>query len=66
MTQVNAPYPTLEPLQRKRLIARRHSVTYCYDFPGVFENALREIWAERAAAGELASLLPAGPLAEVK
>ena len=38
------PYPRLEPLQLKRLAARRHATTYCYDFPTVFENALRDIW----------------------
>jgi acetyl-CoA carboxylase/biotin carboxylase 1 len=38
------PYPALEPLQIKRLAARRHNTTYCYDFPTVFENALRDIW----------------------
>lgn len=44
-------YPPLALLQRKRLAARRHAVTYAYDFPAVFENALRETWAARAAAG---------------
>lgn len=44
-------YPPLAQLQCKRLAARRHAVTYCYDFPSVFENALREVWAQRAAAG---------------
>lgn len=39
-----APYPRLEPLQLKRLAARRHATTFCYDFPTVFENALRDIW----------------------
>jgi acetyl-CoA carboxylase/biotin carboxylase 1 len=49
---VLGPYPPLEPLQQRRLAARRHAVTYCYDFPSVFEDALREIWAGRVAAGE--------------
>lgn len=48
---VLSPYPPLEPLQQKRLAARRHAVTYCYDFPAVFEGALRDIWAARLAAG---------------
>jgi hypothetical protein len=48
---VLAPYPPLEPLQQKRLAARRHNVTYCYDFPAVFDNALRSLWTARAAAG---------------
>ncbi len=51
---VGSPYPPLEPLQQKRLAARRHNVTYVYDFPAVFEAALRELWAARAAAGECA------------
>jgi len=46
------PYPPLEGLQQKRLAARRHRTTYCYDFPSVFENALRGIWAARSAARE--------------
>ena len=46
------PYPALEPLQQRRLAARRLAVTYCYDFPSVFEDALREIWASRMASGE--------------
>ena len=46
-----AAYPPLLPLQCKRLAARRHAVTYCYDFPAVFENALRDIWAQRSLAG---------------
>ena len=63
---VSAPYPPLEPLQQKRLAARRHKTTYCYDFPAVFENALREIWAARAAAGEPNAVPPAGRLVEVQ
>ena len=48
---VLGPYPPLQPLQQRRLAARRLAVTYCYDFPSVFEDALREMWAARAAAG---------------
>lgn len=58
------PYPALEPLQQKRLAARRHATTYAYDFPTVFENALRDIWAARAAAGEPNAVPPAGRLVE--
>lgn len=53
---INAPYPLLEKLQQKRLAARRHKTTYCYDFPSVFGNALRERWTERAVAGEQADM----------
>ncbi|KAG2445384.1 hypothetical protein HXX76_000006 [Chlamydomonas incerta] len=61
---VGSPYPPLEPLQQKRLAARRHNVTYVYDFPAVFEAACRDIWAARAAAGEPNSVPPAGRLVE--
>lgn len=54
------PYPPMETLQQKRLAARRQTTTYCYDFLSVFENALRDIWSLRAAAGEPASVPPAG------
>ena len=59
------PYPALELLQQKRLAARRHNTTYCYDFPAVFENALRDIWAARSAAGEPAAVPPSAKLVEV-
>lgn len=52
-------YGPLEHLQQKRLAARLHKTTFCYDFPRVFENALREIWDARAAAGEPQSIMPA-------
>lgn len=41
---VLAPYSPLLPLQQRRLAARRHATTYCYDFPAVFNNALRALW----------------------
>ncbi|PSC75189.1 acetyl-carboxylase 1-like [Micractinium conductrix] len=62
---VLAPYLRLESLQQKRLAARRHATTYCYDFPAVFEDALRQEWARRAAAGEPGAVPPAGKLLEV-
>lgn len=55
-----APYAPLESLQQKRLAARRHRTTYCYDFPAVFEDALRTLWAARAAAGEPNAVPPSG------
>ena len=51
-------YGPLEHLQQKRLAARLHKTTFCYDFPRVFENALREVWDARAAAGEPESTMP--------
>ena len=59
-TSVLDTYPPLAPLQQKRLAARRHKTTYCYDFPSVFGNALREAWATRAAAGEPNAVPPPG------
>ena len=59
-TPVLDAYPPLAPLQQKRLAARRHKTTYCYDFPSVFGNALREAWAARAAAGEPNAVPPPG------
>ena len=50
----------LQPLQQKRLAARRHNTTFCYDFPSVFGNALRQAWAARAAAFEPDSTPPPG------
>lgn len=48
-TPILAPYSPLLPLQQRRLAARRHATTYCYDFPAVFNNALRALWdAHRA------------------
>ena len=53
-------YAPLQQLEQKRLAARRHKTTYCYDFPSVFGNALREVWAARAAAGEPDAVPPLG------
>ena len=47
-----APYPALAPLQTRRLNARKFATTYCYDFPSVFENSLKEVWALYAVNGE--------------
>lgn len=51
-TPIMAPYVPLESLQQKRLSARRHKTTYCYDFPSVFGTALRDIWTSRGLNGE--------------
>ena len=51
-TSIMAPYAPLEALQQKRLSARRHKTTYCYDFTSVFGTALRDIWTSRALTGE--------------
>lgn len=41
---VNAPYQPLSTLDRKRLLARKSSTTYCYDFPLAFQKALEKSW----------------------
>ncbi|KAF9682552.1 hypothetical protein SADUNF_Sadunf05G0120800 [Salix dunnii] len=49
---VNAHYQPLGSLDRKRLLARRSSTTYCYDFPLAFETALEQIWASQFSGME--------------
>ncbi|KAK9983391.1 hypothetical protein SO802_032916 [Lithocarpus litseifolius] len=44
---VNAQYQPLGILDRKRLLARKSSTTYCYDFPLAFETALDQSWASQ-------------------
>lgn len=60
--RVLEPYGPLELLQQKRLAARHHKTTYAYDFPAVFENALREIWNQRTVTGPPGLLPPTGEL----
>ncbi|GFP84525.1 acetyl-coa carboxylase 1 [Phtheirospermum japonicum] len=43
---VNAQYKPLGVLDQKRLLARKSSTTYCYDFPLAFEAALNKSWTE--------------------
>ncbi|KAJ6919903.1 acetyl-CoA carboxylase 1-like [Populus alba x Populus x berolinensis] len=47
LVPVNAHYLPLGSLDRKRLLARRSSTTYCYDFPLAFETVLEQIWASQ-------------------
>ncbi|KAJ6307102.1 hypothetical protein OIU78_022230 [Salix suchowensis] len=49
---VNAHYQPLGSLDRKRLVARRSSTTYCYDFPLAFETVLEQIWASQFSGME--------------
>lgn len=56
---IMAPYEPLELSHQKRLAARRHKTTYCYDFPSVLQTALRDIWNTRAMNGE-PGIMPAG------
>nr|ASZ00199.1 acetyl-CoA carboxylase 1 [Geranium maderense] len=43
---VNAQYQRLGVLDQKRLLARKSSTTYCYDFPLAFKTALENSWAQ--------------------
>lgn len=63
---VSAPYEPLETLQLKQMAARRHKTTYCYDFPAVFEHALMQVWAQRAASGEPDAVPPTSKLVEAQ
>ncbi|XP_031273028.1 acetyl-CoA carboxylase 1-like [Pistacia vera] len=45
--EVNAQYKSLGILDQKRLVARKSSTTYCYDFPLAFETALEQSWASQ-------------------
>ena len=60
------PYDALEVLQLKQMAARRHKTTYCYDFPAVFEHALNQLWARRAAAGEPDATPPTSVLVDAE
>ncbi|KAF3627548.1 Acetyl-CoA carboxylase 1, partial [Capsicum annuum] len=42
---VTAPYQPLTVLDQKRLLARKSTAAYCYDFPLAFEAALEKSWA---------------------
>ncbi|CAH2075711.1 unnamed protein product [Thlaspi arvense] len=46
---LNAQYQPLGALDRKRLVARKSSTTYCYDFPLAFEMALEKTWASQCS-----------------
>lgn len=43
--RLNEPYPTKGPVDRKRALAQSFGTTFCYDFPDMFREALRRIWA---------------------
>uniref|UniRef100_A0A6V7QRJ1 Acetyl-CoA carboxylase n=1 Tax=Ananas comosus var. bracteatus TaxID=296719 RepID=A0A6V7QRJ1_ANACO len=47
---LSALYQPLGPIDQKRLAARKSNTTYCYDFPLVFETALRQSWASYSQA----------------
>uniref|UniRef100_M8BYH2 Acetyl-CoA carboxylase n=1 Tax=Aegilops tauschii TaxID=37682 RepID=M8BYH2_AEGTA len=41
---LHEPYKPLDALDQKLNTARKNETTYCYDFPLVFEKALKESW----------------------
>jgi acetyl-CoA carboxylase/biotin carboxylase 1 len=49
---LSTTYKPLDSIDRKRLAARRQNTTYCYDFPLVFETALRHSWREVSASSQ--------------
>ena len=49
-------------VQQRRLQARRHNTTYCYDFPAVFQDALLALWAAHEA--DSVHRQPAAPVVE--
>ncbi|KAJ7569509.1 hypothetical protein O6H91_01G081500 [Diphasiastrum complanatum] len=57
---ISNQYKALGVVDRKRLLARRNSTTYCYDFALVFETALRQSWKNAPFSSEL--LQPNKPL----
>eukprot|EP00164_Ancoracysta_twista_P001343 GFYU01001751.1.p1 GENE.GFYU01001751.1~~GFYU01001751.1.p1 ORF type:complete len:1896 (-),score=731.34 GFYU01001751.1:229-5760(-) len=44
-TNANLPYPVISALDRKRMLASSHDTTYCYDYPKLFMDAVKDIWA---------------------
>ena len=49
---IRDPYPELDPLQRKKIDARRRGTTYVYELPDLFETALNNIWNGLSGVGE--------------
>ena len=43
--RLTEPYPIKGPVERKRALAQSFGTTFCYDFPDMFREALRRIWA---------------------
>lgn len=56
-------YGQLQTLQQKRLAARRHKTSYCYDFPAVFATALRGMWEAHAVA--TGAVQPSGAMQDI-
>ena len=43
--ETSAPYPPIDQLELRRLMAKGKDTTYCYDFLTLFEEALANAWA---------------------
>ena len=43
--RLTEPYPIKGAVERKRALAQSFGTTFCYDYPDMFREALRRIWA---------------------
>jgi acetyl-CoA carboxylase/biotin carboxylase 1 len=50
---VNHPHPLLEAVPQKRRIAHNNDTSYVYDYPYLFERAIRKIWKDYAKVRNL-------------
>ncbi|KAL9647632.1 hypothetical protein ABK040_015123 [Willaertia magna] len=41
---INIPHPVLNTVDQKRIIAHNNDTSYVYDFPILFERAIRHVW----------------------
>jgi len=48
--QLSTPYPPIDQLELRRLMAKGKETTYCYDFITVFEKAVASMWEDYARA----------------
>ena len=56
--EVSAPYPPVDQLELRRLMAKGKDTTYCYDFLTLFEEAIRHSWATYMATGNEDASVP--------
>ncbi|ELR23464.1 acetylCoA carboxylase [Acanthamoeba castellanii str. Neff] len=48
--ELSEPYPAVDLLEQRRIVARQNETTYVYDFLELFKEALKEIWRDYALA----------------
>jgi hypothetical protein len=56
--ELSTPYPPVDQLELRRLMAKSKDTTFCYDFLTLFEEALRSSWASYAATEQDAASVP--------